>query len=163
MSAGCARCGSCCDPVTFAREAYDAVVKWSASAMAGVPDPGTDEGWPHWLAGGYTEDQRAAAIRRYAPGSITRQDADFLAAHWKPIDDKTCACDAYDREARLCTAQDSKPPVCRDYPWYGRDPGSEDGKGMPLHCSYLADMPPDKRPEGARPLIPLTVVTRVAA
>ena len=47
--------------------------------------------------------------------------------------------------------------MCRDYPWYGDDPVTS-GRGRDLYreCSYLADVPPSQRPEGARPLIPIT-------
>ena len=157
MTAGCARCGSCCDPVPFSREKYEATTKWATEAVSGVPDPEDDAGWAYWLEHGWGQESRDEAILRYAPGGSTRVNADFIAAHWKPVSDENCACDMYDREAGLCTAQDSKPPVCSRYPWYGREP--DDGTGMPLQCSYLADLPREKRPEGARPLIPLMVIS----
>ena len=70
-------------------------------------------------------------------------------------------CDAFDPATRLCTAQENRPPVCRDYPWYGKDPaGSGSGPLLYRECSYLADVAPDQRPDGARPLIPLTVISR---
>ena len=156
MKAGCARCGACCDPVPFTREQYEAVVKWTTAALENVPDPADNQGWTHWERLGW--DDREVAIRRFTPGSRMREDANFLAAHWKPVSDTTCACDMYDPESRLCTAQDSKPPVCRDYPWYGREP--HDGVDFPLQCSYLAELPRSQRPEGSRPLLPLAVVSR---
>lgn len=158
MTAGCARCGACCDPVPFTREQYEATVKWTTEALDGIPDPEDDAGWAYWIEHGWQQDSRDAALCYYTPSGSTRANADFIAAHWTPVNDDSCACDAYDREAGLCTAQDSKPPVCSSYPWYGREP--DGGTGMPLQCSYLADLPPEKRPEGARPLIPLTVVSR---
>jgi hypothetical protein len=132
-------------------------VKWSTEALCNVPDPEDDSGWTYWLEHDWAQDARDTAIAYYAPGGSTRINADFIAAHWKPVSDKNCTCDMYDSESGLCTAQDSKPPVCSRYPWYGREP--DDGTGMPLRCSYLADLPPDRRPDGARPLIPLTVVS----
>jgi Fe-S-cluster containining protein len=142
MTAGCARCGACCSPVPFTREQHDDVSKWSTAALAG------DFIAAHWTPDG--------AVGKYDPASRWRQDADFIAAHWTPDGDGGCKCDAFDPATAMCTAHDSRPPVCRDYPWYGREPGTG---GMKLHpqCSYLADLPPDKRPEGSRPLIPLTV------
>lgn len=163
MSAGCARCGSCCDPVHFERERLEAILKWTTEALEGVPDPGTDEGWEHWLKHGYAASDRERAVCRFDPAGRYRTDVDFIAAHWAPIDDKTVACDAYDPETALCTAHENRPPVCRDYPWYGREPSEDTRTDLDPHCSYLADLPPDKRPEGSRPLIPLTVVTRTAA
>lgn len=132
-------------------------MKWSTGALAGVPDPEDDAGWAFWQQHGW-ESARDDAVRRFTPGSNTRTNADFIAAHWKPVSDENCACDMYDRESRLCAAQDGKPPVCAGYPWYGREP--DDGVNFPLQCSYLADLPREKRPEGARPLIPLTVISR---
>lgn len=158
MTAGCARCGKCCDPVPFTREQYDTVVKWASAALDGVPDPADDAGWAYWLERGHPVNGREDAVRRFAPSSMMRENADFLAAHWKPVSDETCACDMYDADSRLCMAQDSKPSVCRDYPWYGREP--DDGTFLPLQCSYWADLPRDKRHEDARPLIPLTVISR---
>jgi hypothetical protein len=137
------------------------VVTWTSAALDGAADPADDAGWKAWLAIGWDEAWRDDAIARCAPGSTMRLNADFLAEHWKPVSDETCACDMYDRDARLCMAQESKPPVCSDYPWYGREP--HDGVNFPLQCSYLADLPRDQRPEGARPLIPLAVVSREPA
>ena len=154
MTAGCARCGSCCDPVSFDPESLGRVARWSTAALEGVPDPSTDEGWAYWLEHGHADRERTA--RAFDPAGDYRANADFIAAHWHPAGERNVACDAYDPETRLCTARESRPPVCRDYPWYGREPDS--GKGMPLQCSYLADLPAEKRPEGARPLIPLIPV-----
>ncbi len=163
MTAGCARCGACCDPVPFSREKHEAVTKWSAAALEGVPDPRTGDGWAHWLAGDWSGEDRDVAIYRYDPAGSWRQDADFIAAHWTPDGDDGCKCDAFDSSAGLCTAQDAKPPVCRNYPWYGRGPDPGDAETMHSQCSYLADLPRGKRPEGSRPLIPLTVITRPEA
>ena len=161
MTAGCARCGSCCDPVPFTREQHERAVLWTTEALDGVPGPEDDAGWAYWLEHGWEQEHRDEAIAWFsAAGVDQRVNADFIAAHWKPLGDGGCACDMYDREARLCMAQDSKPPVCSRYPWYGRGPDADDGAHMPLQCSYLADLPREKRPEGARPLIPLTVVSR---
>jgi len=157
VTAGCARCGACCDPVAFTRAHYEALVKWSSGELDGIPDPGDDEGWACWQEHGW--EDRDGAIYKYAPGGNIRVNADFIAVHWTPAaGGEGCACDMYDRDSRLCTAHDSRPPVCSGYPWYGHDPDS--GVSLPLQCSYLADLPRDQRPEGARPLIALTVVSQ---
>ncbi len=58
-----------------------------------------------------------------------------------------------------CRAHSSRPPVCRDYPWYGREPGQDNTEFAYVpQCSYLLDLPPGKRPAGSRPLIPLEVL-----
>jgi Fe-S-cluster containining protein len=131
-SAGCAACGSCCDPVVLKADVYT----------------------------GCCERARA--------GDVVHDNDRFIAQHWHPqgaivLDAETLLelrCDAFDPATRLCTAREDRPPVCRDYPWYGEDPVTS-GRGPRLYpdCSYLADVPPDQRPEGARPLIPLTVIS----
>lgn len=132
---------------------------WSTKALERIPDPGTDEGWAYWLEHSkYTDDTRDEAIRRYNPDARMRADADFVAAHWTENCDGYWTCDAYDPEHGVCTAHDDRPPLCRDYPWYGRQPGADDAATLYRQCSYLADLPPDQRPDSARPLIPLTVV-----
>ena len=135
--------------------------RWSTKALEDTPDPRTDEGWAYWLEHSkYTEDDRGDAIRRYDPAGRMRADADFVAAYFTENCDGYWTCDAYDPEHGTCTAHDSRPPLCRDYPWYGKEPSAEQLGPIYPQCSYLADVPPDQRPEGARPLIPLTVVSR---
>jgi Fe-S-cluster containining protein len=133
QSASCAACGHCCDPVVLSADVY------------------TD------------------CCQRARAGDAVHHNDRFIAQHWHPFGAFTegtetfleLRCDAFDQATRLCTARDGRPPVCRDYPWYGEDPVAS-GRGPRLYreCSYLADLPPDQRPEGARPLIPLTVVSR---
>jgi Fe-S-cluster containining protein len=130
-SAGCAGCGRCCDPV--------------------ILDHGT-----------YTE-----AVAEARGEGEKRPSVVFIAQHWHPVsawrdsDGEVMLdlrCDAFDPVTRLCTARGQRPLVCRDYPWYGDDPVTS-GRAATLYpeCSYLADVPPAARPEGARPLIPITV------
>lgn len=154
-TAGCARCGDCCDPVPFDRASLAELARWTSSALVGVPDPADDIGWSHWRAHGWPEVSREGAVSRFDPAGTWRADADFVATHWKAVSDQDCECDMFDRESRMCTAHDRRPPVCRGYPWYGRDAVS--GRFLPARCSYLADLPPQRRPEGSRPLIPLMV------
>lgn len=165
MTAGCARCASCCDPVPFTAAEHETVSAWSGAAMkaAGIPDPRTDDGWAWWLDHGWDAAERDKAIGRTDPSGPWRQDADFIAAHWTPDGDSGCKCDAFDPATGLCGAHDSRPPVCRNYPWYSGAPCAERAASLPSHCSYLADVPRAERPEGSRPLIPLTVITREAA
>jgi hypothetical protein len=133
---------------------------WSTKALATVPDPGTDEGWRYWLEHSkYTDDSRDDAIRRYDPAGRMRADADFVAAYWTETCDGHWTCDAYDPEHGACTAHEQRPPLCRDYPWYGEPPSADRAGTLYRQCSYLADLPPDQRPEGARPLLPLTVIS----
>jgi Fe-S-cluster containining protein len=129
MTAGCARCGECCDPAWIRVSDFERL-------------PG--------LLGTEDEGPNARFITEYwHPAGEAEVDG------WMPV-----RCDAFDPQTRLCTAHENRPPVCRDYPWYDDGPTAERGGHMGGQCSYLADLPPDQRPEGARPLIPLSVVTR---
>lgn len=153
-------CSACCDPVPFSAGEHETVTTWSAAAMeaAGTPDPRTDDGWAWWLEHGWDDAERDKAIWRTDPAGSWRQDADFIAAHWTPDGDDGCKCDVFDPATGLCGAHDARPPVCRNYPWYGDEPDAERAACLPPQCSYLAEVPPGDRPQGSRPLIPLTVL-----
>lgn len=163
-TAGCARCTACCDPVPFSAREHETVAAWSAAAMkaAGTPDPRTDNGWAWWIEHGWDEAERDKAIERTDPSGPWRENADFIAAHWMPEGDG-CKCDVFDPATGLCGAYGSRPPVCRDYPWYGDEPDAERAACLPLQCSYLADVPLDQRPANSRPLIPVAVVRSAAS
>jgi Fe-S-cluster containining protein len=47
-------------------------------------------------------------------------------------------CRHYDRENKRCMDYENRPPVCRDYPWYGQAP--DPLKSLPLECSYREDV-----------------------
>jgi Fe-S-cluster containining protein len=97
---------------------------------------------------------------RYADNPRHCEDVDFMAEHWTPVPGQPgrYSCDQYDSEARACRAQESKPPVCRDYPWYLEGPSALRAGALDPQCSYLLDVPPAARPAGARPLIPIEVI-----
>lgn len=46
-------------------------------------------------------------------------------------------CNMFNKETRECEAYDLRPPVCSDFPWYGKEP--DDGSGLPLRCSFRPD------------------------
>lgn len=156
----CAKCSACCDPVPFSAYEHETVTAWSGAAMkaAGTPDPRDDDGWAWWIEHGWDAAERDKAIERTDPAGRWRQDADFIAAHWTPDGGDGCKCDVFDPSAGLCGAHETRPPVCRDYPWYSDPPDAERAACLPVQCSYLADVPPADRPEGSRPLILLTPV-----
>lgn len=161
MTAGCARCGDCCESI-YLFTSLDLKL-WTTEALKATPDPATDDGWAYWREHGWSDDHRATAERWYNPDGLLRANADFITARWTAVGDERWTCDAFDPDSRTCTAHDTRPPVCRDYPWYGKEPTPEAAAEIHnLRCSYLADLPRDQRPDGARPLIPLTVITRSA-
>lgn len=105
-------------------------------------------------------------VRRYGAEDVEPGEwwADhlFIAAHMRPVGardgDVMLQCRFYDRERQACGAYDSRPPLCRGYPWYGREPSPE-AVVLDRQCSFWADIPAAQRPADARPLIPLAVVT----
>lgn len=138
MSLGCARCGDCCDPVHLAPRV--------AARL------------------------RAAAERLGDVWTVTDDDPDlddpsllFAAAHWTEIGPSrdggaVYRCAFFDAETRECTAHDKRPPVCRDFPWYGQEPTWWAAESVHRRCSYLLDLPASDRPADARPLIPIEVL-----
>lgn len=61
-------------------------------------------------------------------------------------------CTMFNVEQRTCMAQENKPLVCSEYPWYGKAPRAAIRSNR---CSYWADVPREEWPEG---VIPLTEV-----
>jgi Fe-S-cluster containining protein len=63
------------------------------------------------------------------------------------------ACRHYDRETRLCTDFENRPPLCRDFPRYGL-PLVKPTSALPYECSFNADVPVELRnrpPAGWQP------------
>lgn len=140
-SRGCARCGSCCDPVSLDFGLWSRVTERARRYEAA--DFEDDPDW--W------------------------RDHVFIAANMRPVgvhggSRVSLECRFFDRAHGGCRAYERRPPMCSDYPWYGREPTAAQGllsfsvSGSGACCSFVADLPPDKRPPGSRPLIPLTVL-----
>lgn len=133
MSLGCARCGACCENIWLSRQ---------------------------------HRGQIEAAIARddfESAGPEAHPNSSFILEHWTEVErtedgESRYVCDAYDPDRRLCTAHADRPPVCSQFPWYGRQAGDLAGAVINKRCSYWLDVPPAERPPGARPLIPITVV-----
>lgn len=128
MSAGCARCGNCCDPVIL----ESAIFAASGQRARSQDSPHDNDRFitQHWHpVGAYVDEGRT----------------------WLKL-----RCDMFDPVHRTCTAYDDRPPVCSRFPWYGHEPSGK--VILDPQCSFLADLPPSERPPGARPLIPLRVV-----
>lgn len=147
----CARCGDCCEHITFSVWRFkqqDRVRKFLAA-----PDPSDDHKWETWWkrTGTWDDGSRAHAID-------TWYDAHFIAQHWLNLGDDDATCDMFDPVSRLCTAHDQRPPVCRDFPWYGAPPKpgatlnpSLDGGSASLRCSFWVDVPRSEWPTDAMP------------
>lgn len=142
MSLGCAGCGACCEEIwiPISQAEITACVSGDRKHMV------TSDRW----AGRY--------------------QLDFFARYWRATEQKMVQvhdgtwvhktryeCAKYDPVHQRCTAHAIRPQVCRGYPWYGKEPTAA-GMSKRGQCSYLLDLPPDQRPEGSRPLIPLEVL-----
>jgi Putative zinc- or iron-chelating domain len=131
MTAGCARCGSCCDPVILEADIFlGCGQRARPQETASRNDRFIAEHW-HPLSA-WTDDDGTSVL--------------------------ALRCDMFDPESRACTAYESRPPVCSRFPWYGDTPSAGRAAGLLPHCSYLADLPPDQRKPDSRPLIPVTVL-----
>jgi Fe-S-cluster containining protein len=115
----CAKCGDCCESI------------WMNSTKA---------------------DMRKR-LRDASHTSNNVENARFILNHWHRQSGigKTArwACDMFDPVSRLCTAHDSRPPICRDFPWYGREPHLID---ISKRCSFWADLPAEMRPPDWQPV-----------
>jgi Fe-S-cluster containining protein len=74
----------------------------------------------------------------------SRLDAIFTTRHWHwngetSGQDFVLTCDAFDAVTRRCGVHEDRPPVCRDFPWYGQEP-TKRGHNLPACCGYLADV-----------------------
>lgn len=79
-----------------------------------------------------------------------RVDLAFMREHWHLLpgyaaDNPHYSCDQFDHESRLCTAHETRPPVCRDFPWYERPEGDKGreviARSLSPRCSFNADVP----------------------
>ncbi len=75
-----------------------------------------------------------------------RANARFIVDHWhsngQPDSDRRhrlYSCDRFDPQTRLCTAHEDRPPICRGFPYYGRETITVD---LPEQCSYRDDWQP---------------------
>lgn len=105
-------------------------------------------------------------------------DVDFYAAHFRPLRPDEAgdgsvgadaaaehgltpwACDAFDRESRLCTAHETRPSMCSGYPWYlgwpwGNTEPDHERAFLPDRCSHRWDVPVEHRGELVGRLLPL--------
>lgn len=130
-------CGDCCDPINLSvgqLARMHEYGRWYADGNRYDPD---DEG--------FAEDRETKGRERVAYGLERHvQDCLFALEHWTslgPCDwsegkGENAACDRFDTETRLCTAHDDRPPVCRDYPWYGGEVTEERKLVLPTRCSF---------------------------
>lgn len=112
----CAKCGRCCEVIAVngTKRQYKESNVSSAAFML-----------THWHR-------------------VSRSEA--VATNWRIVrSDKKRAkyyykCDQYDPDTKSCLCQEEKPPVCRDFPWYGTEPTVFALCSWP-ECSFWEDVP----------------------
>jgi Fe-S-cluster containining protein len=149
-------CGSCCDPVVLHFDPAEMIQR--RLFVLDTWDPGTEEGWEHWLAKGYEDnaESRAHCMDEFREDSQGVRNARFMKAYWTVREagvieegEKTASkpwlmtCAKFNTHTRACEAYDERPPICSDYPWYGEEPSTEraDNGGLTHVCAYQDDVP----------------------
>lgn len=123
-------CGACCDPV---------VLPYTREEVLRAPwllDPADRA----FVIDALTPVRRRDGLRRasYLSAGVTvmgrpgSPESTVLA--WSFFYD----CRHFDPETRRCTNYDNRPPLCRDFPWYGDPP--DPSKALPTECAYRADL-----------------------
>jgi Fe-S-cluster containining protein len=105
----CNKCGDCCENIYFNKEQIE-TMRLTGMTMKG-----------------------------YIPSKDNWEDMYFIYQNWDENDDGSWNCSMFDLESRLCTAHDSRPPVCRGFPWYGREPHKVAIEKY-INCSFWADV-----------------------
>ena len=125
--AECNRCGACCWPIE---------TSWTKREIAQRNTPLGDKEFvaKHWRR--IRQDVALQRIKeRYA-------DADSLV--WDGVrkalkGGRYYECDQYDPGTKTCGAHDTKPPICRSFPWYNEPPVPHRLYCLP-NCSFEADL-----------------------
>jgi Fe-S-cluster containining protein len=89
-------------------------------------------------------------VLMFKPEDMTGPSGPFAREHWQVIGERVnrnddsgrteylIECDQFDKATRLCTAHDSRPPICSGYPWYSADPNVN--LVLDPTCSFQADV-----------------------
>jgi Fe-S-cluster containining protein len=146
----CSRCGDCCERIHFSGDwgYLQEWVDWKQS-------------WYEWAMHNLRDGEDGGLWDELTPvQAATLANADFLTSHWTPIPEDAgkamprFQCSAFDPATRLCTAHDSRPPICSGYPWYGSD--ERPTRRLWSHrCSFWADVPLEDRPGGNLRALPV--------
>lgn len=133
----CNRCGDCCEDI------YLNTSKARSRREVRFGDPREDAVWEAWVAGWATKGEQHAPREAFVRSYL---DAVFIDQHWhggRPAGHGVTdhwSCDRFDPATRLCLAHDDRPPICRDFPWYGREPSADEGAKLSKRCAFRADV-----------------------
>ena len=130
----CTRCGGCCRPIatTWTKREFVTRSKYDQAFVR-----------EHWR-----RISRPEGIRRLNERLEDIAGWRYTAAQFPKT--RFYECDQYDPVTRLCRAQENKPLICRDFPWYGQT--VTEGRypyGLP-RCSFWLDVPEVDRPAYVR-------------
>ena len=136
MIGKCTGCGDCCAVVTVSKPLWERITSLQMEGQHTADEAFVLENW-HPMA---PED--AANI---APYDGSQMWVDFWTESQKT--NAVLKCDAFDYTTRQCTKYDTRPGVCRGFPWYdGKAPHKEPLWRL-FRCGYWADIPREEWPD----------------
>lgn len=151
MSATCApNCGACCEVIGLVEHPRN-----FQHTLNGAWYP---QGW--WKLKAY-EMTSPEYLRKW-------HEQIFIAQHWHAVTPEEAnaihphfteqmpnrwyyTCDQYDAETKRCLAHETRPAICRNFPWYGGEPRLGVITPWPK-CSYWSDVPYELWPKNVDPL-----------
>lgn len=111
----CAMCGDCCENIHLSVDRGSIVKALATGRVAGV----------------WAKDANFI-LKNMLPDGTVKRDGKYVK--------QTLQCAKFDKTTRKCTAHDERPQLCRQYPFYGKDPKDYGGDTtMGGRCSFLAD------------------------
>lgn len=118
----------CCDPVVLAYSQSDVY------RVPGVLEPENRR----FVLEDLTPITRGAGLRRasYLKGGVT---SGIIGGEIIMMFSFFYECRHFDTTTRECRNYANRPPMCRDFPWYGEP--ADETKSIPANCSYSADVP----------------------
>lgn len=121
--AKCNRCGNCCNPICMSLNPNDV-----AHMDISHPDNAVNKMYiqKHWRFISFAEAKKI------------RPEIEFQ------MKDQWWVCDQFDSAKHICKDHPGRPPICRDFPWYGNAPNAGKIEGY-KDCVYWADV--NKREE----------------
>lgn len=130
MPATCAQCGDCCEAIPFSMDQEQ--IKDRLAEGEGLGERGITD--------------LTFILKNWVP--ISRREYENVHPE-AATEKKMYTCRQFNRETRQCMVHDSRPPVCRDYPWYSRGVPEDETQVimLPARCSFWEDVKPEWRPE----------------
>jgi len=121
-----ANCGACCDPVLSNYGPYD---------IATAPAWQTELVWMRENTDPLPRGETLVRWRELVGAgdrNVVDRDGMIIQPHFY-------RCHHFDDETRSCTNYENRPPMCRDYPFYGGTHGDNE-VALPKTCGYLVDV-----------------------